>query len=335
VLWEDSAAGGGGGRVAAARKRETRDHGESRECDHRTRGLRRTVVEPERLLRRRGGRCGGSRRDRRAGPAAPSASQTSTNQSSAALEQRFHARLGIYLLDTGTGRTVAYRADERFAFASTSKTLSAGVLLKKSTDADVDRVIRYGATDLVPNSPITSQHVAAGMPLRDVMAAALQYSDNTAQNLMLGQLGGPGGLQSALRALGDSTTNADRTEPALNTAAPGDSRDTSTPRAMATDLREFVLGNLLPRGRSRLLSTWLLAAAAGGPSVRTAVPAGWRVGDKTGNGGHGTRDDVAVVWPPGGAPIVITVMSDRGAANADTDGALIADAARAAFAAPR
>ena len=261
------------------------------------------------------------------------APQGSATQSLAAIERSFHARLGVYALDTATGRTVAYRADERFAYASTYKALAAGILLKRDTDAQLDHVVSYRAADLVSYSPITSRHVGTGMTVRDLIAAALDYSDNTAANLLLDQLGGPAGLQAALRGIGDPTTNVDRTEPTLNEATPGDPRDTSTPRALGTDLRAFVLGDALPAARAGLFTDWLRANTTGGPYIRSGVPAGWKVGDKTGNGGYGTRNDIGIVWPPGGAPVVVAVLSDRGTAAASSDDALIADATRAALAA--
>ncbi|MDH6121779.1 beta-lactamase class A [Kitasatospora sp. GAS204A] len=248
------------------------------------------------------------------------------------LEQHFGARLGIDAVDTGTGREVTYHADDRFAHASTYKALAVGVLLSHASEADLDKVVTYSSADLQKYAPITSQHVATGMPLRDLAAAAIQYSDNTAANLVTDNLGGPAALQQAVRALGDPTTNVDRTEPTLNEATPGDTRDTSTPRAMATDLRRFVLGDALPGDRRQLLTGWLLGNTTGAPYIRAGVPAGWKVGDKTGNGGYGTRNDIAVVWPAGGgSPIVIAVLSDRGKADAASDDALIAQATKAAL----
>ncbi|WP_327706475.1 class A beta-lactamase [Streptomyces decoyicus] len=268
-------------------------------------------------------------------PADSAASRERAAKALAQVERRFHARLGVYMLDTGTGRTVTYRAGERFAHASTFKALAAGVVLKRSTDAELNRVIHYSASDLEDYAPITKRHVGKGMTLRDLVKAALQYSDNTAANLLLDQLGGPAGLQKALRGTGDTTTRVNRTEPALNEAKPGDTRDTSTPRALGTDLRGFVLGDVLPEGRRQLLTSWLRGNTTGGPYIRAGVPSGWKVGDKTGNGGYGTRNDIAIVWPTSGAPIVVAVLSDRGSKDAASDDALIKDATKAGLAALR
>ena len=264
-------------------------------------------------------------------PASPSRPPIAADSAFAELEHRYHARLGVYVLDPGSGDTLTHRADERFAFASTFKALSAGILLQRTTDAQLDRTVTYNRTDLLSYAPVTSQHVDTGMRLRDLISAALQYSDNTAENLLLAQLGGPQAVEAALRVLGDTVTNVDRTEPDLNTAVPGDSRDTTTPRAIATDLRRLVLGEALPPVRRELLKTWLVGNTTGGPYIRAGVPAGWTVGDKTGAGGYGTRNDVAVAWRPDGRPLVIALLSDRGAAGATSDGALLADATRTAL----
>ncbi|MEY9906017.1 beta-lactamase class A [Catenulispora sp. MAP12-49] len=273
-----------------------------------------------------------------AATASASASATTAPSSSgsdsaafADLESRYHAQLGLYALDTGSGRSVAFQADNRFAFCSTVKALAAAEILHRDSDAQLAQTITYSVSDLVDYSPVTGQHVNGGMTLTAVMTAAIEVSDNTALNLMFNQLGGPAGLQSALRALNDPTTSADRTEPTVNSAVPGDVRDTSTPRALAEDLRAYVLGDTLTPQRRTLLTSWLTANTTGGPYIRAGVPAGWTVGDKTGNGDYGTRNDIAVLWPPHRAPIVIAVLSDRDGKDATSADALIADATKLAL----
>jgi beta-lactamase class A len=244
------------------------------------------------------------------------------------LQSQFHATLGVYALDTRTGRTVTFHADQRFAFCSTFKALAAGVRFRRDSNGQLAKVIRYNASELQANSPVTAQHLTTGMTLQALMAAAVEYSDNTAANLMLTQIGGPAGLQRDLRGLGDETTNMDRYEPALNDATPGDPRDTSSPRALATDLRHLVLGNLLTPTRRAELTGELLGNATGGPYIRAGVPSGWKVADKTGNGGYGTRDDIAIVWPPHRPPLIIVLLSHRGGQNSPSEDALLADATR-------
>ncbi|MEW2518654.1 class A beta-lactamase [Actinacidiphila alni] len=264
--------------------------------------------------------------------AAASSRDPRTEREFGALEKTFDATLGVFAVDTRSGRSVAHRADERFAYASTCKALLAGAVLDRSGTAGMDRLVRYGAADLVSNSPVTERHVGTGMTLRELCDAAIRYSDNTAANVLFRDLGGPGRLQEALRALGDRVTRCDRTETDLSDAVPGDPRDTSTPRAMATDLRAYVLGRALPAAERALLTDWLRRNTTGATTIRAGVPRGWRVGDKTGTGGYGTRNDIAVLWPPAGAaPVVLAVLSRRAAKDAARDDALIARAAEAAL----
>ncbi|MET7950450.1 class A beta-lactamase [Micromonospora sp. NPDC005324] len=244
------------------------------------------------------------------------------------LEEQFGVRLGIYAVDTGTGRTVEYRSDDRFAYASTWKALAAAEVLDGTTDAQLNRVVRYSARDLVAHSPVTEKHVGEGMSLRALADAAVRYSDNTAGNLLLRHLGGPAGFESKLRALGDTVTDVARYETALNEATPGDKRDTSTARALVRDLRAYTVGDVLEPADRDVLRGWLRGNTTGAALVRAGVPVGWVVGDKTGTGGYGTRNDIAVLWPPDRAPIVLAVLSSRDTKDATPDDALIAQATR-------
>jgi beta-lactamase class A len=245
-----------------------------------------------------------------------------------ALEKQYATTLGVYAVDTRTGRSVAYRADERFAYASTSKALLAGAVLASADDAALAATVHYTSDDLVPHSPVTEARVGEGLPLREVVSAALRSSDNTAANLMFRQLGGPAGLQEALRGLGDTATVVARMEPGLNEAAPSDERDTSTPRALATDLRAYGVDDALTAERRQLLLDELTGNATGAPLIRAGVPADWAVADKSGAAAYGTRNDIAVVRPPGRPPIVMAVLSHRQTQDAAYDDALIAAAAR-------
>jgi beta-lactamase class A len=246
------------------------------------------------------------------------------------LEATYGARLGVYAVDTGSGREVTYHAEDRFAYASTHKVLTAGLILRKTALDGLNRKITYAQKDLVTYSPITEKHVTTGMTLREVMDAALRYSDNTAANLMFGELGGPTAVGTALRDLGDTTIHVDRTEPTLNEATPGDIRDTTTPRAMAGSVRAFALGSLLPQGKRTVLTDIMRANTTGGELIRAGVPTNWQVADKTGSADHATRNDVAVIWPPQRAPIVLVVLSDKPAKDAKYDNKLIAEATEVA-----
>jgi beta-lactamase class A len=246
------------------------------------------------------------------------------NAALAALETQYAARVGVQVIDTSTGATYGYRQRERFALDSTSKMLTASAVLQHATDAELAGIVRYTSADLQSYSPITSQHVESGMSLSDLIGAALQYSDNTAANLLFEQLGGPASAQARVRDWGDDVSTLDRLEPDLNSAVPGDPRDTTTPAQMARDLRMLALGDTLPAPRRALLVDTMLGNTTGASYIRAGVPATWRVADKTGNGGYGSRNDVAVLYPPGAKPIVLAIYTTRKTEGASSDDDLIA-----------
>lgn len=253
----------------------------------------------------------------------------------ALLEHRYDARLGVFGVDTASGRTVGHRADERFAFCSTFKALAAALVLQRRSLAELETVVRYSSRDLVDYSPITEQHVDSGMTLRAVCDAAVRYSDNTAGNLLFRELGGPSGFTRALRHIGDPITHADRLETDLSAARPGDRRDTSSPRALAADLRNVAVGDLLSRDKRALLVRWLITNTTGDKLIRAGVPRSWKVGDKSGTGGYGSRNDIAVIWPPRAKPLVLAILSTRPQKDAAPSDDLVAEAARVAVAALR
>jgi beta-lactamase class A len=243
------------------------------------------------------------------------------------LESTYDVRLGVYAVDTGTEQEIEYRADERFGHASTFKALLCGIVLQQNSVDDLDQVITYTRDDLVAWSPITESNVDTGMSIGELCEAAVSYSDNTATNLLLDEIGGPSGLQDALRENGDDVIRTDRYETEMSEAVPGDTRDTSTPRSIGTSLRTFVLDDALPEDKRAMLTDWLVENTTGAALIRAGVPEDWVVGDKTGDGGYGTRNDIAVAWPPDGDPIVMAVLSSRDQDGADHDDRLIADAA--------
>ncbi|MFE3755259.1 class A beta-lactamase [Nocardia tengchongensis] len=243
------------------------------------------------------------------------------------LEQQHGARAGVFVIDTGTGRTVGYRQDERFTFNSTFKGLACGALLHAHPlqTGFFDQVIHFTADKLVSASPVTSTRVDTGMTVTELCDAAITRSDNTAGNQILELLGGPQALNDFLRGLGDQTTHMDRWEPDINTDIPGDDRDTSTPAALAEDYRRLVLGDVLAQPERTQLTAWLLANTTGDARIRAGLPADWKTGDKTGSGDYGTANDVAVTWPAGGAaPLVIVVLTAKPDKAAEYDNPLVA-----------
>ncbi|WMX58538.1 class A beta-lactamase [Peribacillus sp. R9-11] len=256
----------------------------------------------------------------------PKKQETANNHNFAKLEEKFDAKLGVFALDTGTNQTVTYHPNERFAYASTHKALAVGALLQQKSIEDLNQRITYTREDLVNYNPITEKHVDTGMTLKELSDASIRYSDNTAGNLILKQLGGPTGFKKALEEIGDNVTNPERIEPDLNEVNPGETHDTSTPRALATSLQALTLGDTLPTEKRELLIDMMKRNTTGEALIRAGVPKGWVVADKTGAGSYGTRNDIAIIWPSKGDPIVLAVLSSRDKKDADYNDELIAEA---------
>ncbi|MFC0170034.1 class A beta-lactamase [Pseudoduganella danionis] len=250
----------------------------------------------------------------------------------ARLESESGGRLGVFALNTADGQHVQHRADERFPFCSTFKMMLAGAVLARGPALLAQR-IPYGSADLLPHSPITGKHVGRGMTVAALCAATIQYSDNAAANLLIARLGGVAAVTAFARSIGDQAFRLDRLETELNTALPGDLRDTTTPAAMAESLNRLVLGNALTTAARKQLKDWLLGNTTGDTRIRAGVPSGWLVADKTGTGDYGSTNDIGVIWPPGKEPIVLAVYFTQPGKDDKARNEVIAEATRIALAA--
>ncbi|MBB3392602.1 beta-lactamase class A [Rhizobium sp. BK275] len=238
----------------------------------------------------------------------------------AALEARIGGRLGVSVLDSDTNISFGYRGSEPFAMCSTFKVLAAGLVLARVDKGDekLDRRVTYGKEKLVTYSPETEKHAGGeGMTMAEICKAGITLSDNTAGNLMLESFGGPAALTDWLRSIGDGTTRLDRMETALNEAAKGDPRDTTTPDAMLDTLGNIALGSVLAESSANQLVDWMVANTTGGARLRAGLPSDWKIGDKTGTGDNGAAGDIAIIWPPNRGPIVAAVYIAETAAKMD------------------
>ena len=230
----------------------------------------------------------------------------------AAIETRIGGRIGVAAVDTSNDKHLDYRAEERFPMCSTFKFLAAAAVLKRVDEKKekLDRFVPYNAKDILEYAPVTREHLnEGGMTLGALCEAAIEQSDNTAGNLLLNAIGGPAGLTNFVRALGDRVTRLDRIEPELNSAIPGDERDTTTPAAISSNMQRLLLGDALSEASRRKLDDWLQRNETGGSMIRTGVPKTWSVGDKTGRGANGATNDIAIMRPPGRAPILLAIYS--------------------------
>lgn len=264
------------------------------------------------------------------------------------LETGAGGKLGVAAIDTGSGRLLHHRGDQRFPFCSTFKVMAVAAILRLSMrdDALLARRINYTKDQMVAYSPITQQHIPDGMTIAGLCAAALQYSDNTAGNLLITELGGPAAVTAFARTIGNRTFRLDRWETALNTAIPGDPRDTATPISMARSLQRLLPGDKagnkpglwqaeaaaeLAAPQREQLQQWMTENTTGAARIRAGVPTDWRVADKTGTGDYGTTNDIAMIWPTAGAPIVLALYFTQGNKEAMPRDDVIASATRIAI----
>ncbi|MDH5829246.1 class A beta-lactamase [Luteimonas sp. M1R5S18] len=244
---------------------------------------------------------------------AGAATQTDPVAQLQALERMAGGRLGAFVLDTGTGKGIGLRSDERFCHCSTFK-LSLAALALHEADAgriDLDEPLAFARADLMFHSPVLEANLDQGALPVVALAEAIQVtSDNGAANVLMRRLGGPEALTRFWRGLGDPVSRIDGYEPEINVIPPGTEENSTTPRAMAHTLQRIVLGDVLAGGSRERLQKWMDATRTGLRRIRAGLPPGWRGLDKTGTGmrpGEGNKtNDVAVLFPPGGrAPLVV------------------------------
>lgn len=249
-----------------------------------------------------------------------------------ALESNSGGRLGASVISANGSPLYAYRENERFAMCSTFKALLGAVILSKVDTGSLeslDRQITYTSQDILDYAPITKRNLISGrMTLWELTAASIQYSDNTAANLLLDVIGGPQALTGYLRSIDDNITRLDRNEPALNTNISGDLRDTSTPKAMAETLHKVLFGDHLSPASKEQLKAWMFGNTTGASKLKAGFDKFWIVGDKTGSCGNGASNDVAIVFPRGLEAFIITVFYTGSSASTVIKNAVIADVAK-------
>jgi beta-lactamase class A len=250
----------------------------------------------------------------------------------AAYERDTGGRIGLHAESLTTGLKIVWRANERFVMCSTFKaSLAAFVLRRVDQGQDqLQQMISYGPEDLPDwHAPVARRNLSKGaMSVTDMCAAAVEYSDNTCANLLLARTGGPTALTAFWRSIGDGVTRLDHNEPILNRSPPGDPHDTTTPAAMAANLRRLLLGKVLSPGSRERLTEWMLDCKTGDDRLRGGLPKDWRIADKTGNNGKDASGDIAVGWPKPDSPVLICVYTQGGSPTATQVTSVFADIGR-------
>jgi beta-lactamase class A len=232
-----------------------------------------------------------------------------------AYERETGGRIGVYAENLGTGAKIAWRAEERFVMCSTFKaSLAAFVLARVDRGEDhLDKMVGYGPKDLLGYAPVARQNLAGGaMSVADMCKAIVELSDNTCANKLLARVGGPAALTAFWRKTGDAVTRLDHNELELNRSPPGNPEDTTTPAAMAGNVRHFVFGEVLSQASREHLIGWMLNCKTGNNRLRAGLPGRWKIGDKTGNNGKDAAGDIAMAWPESGGRIVVSAYTQGG-----------------------
>jgi beta-lactamase class A len=234
------------------------------------------------------------------------------------LEQRLAAlatenpgEYGIAALDLASGETVSFNGARPFPMASTMKIAVAAAYLAQ-VDAGTRRL----------DDPI------GGSTARALMDAMIIRSDNRATDQLIAALGGPGAVDSWLRAHRLSGIRVDRTIATLlsDRRDLSDIRDSSTPEAMLGLLRLIDRGDALSPGSRALLLDMMRRCATGSNRIRGLLPPGARVEHKTGTL-NGYTGDVGFLTLPDGRRIAVVFFA-RGGSNRP---GVISTAARAIY----
>ena len=226
-----------------------------------------------------------------------------------ALERQHNALIGVYATNLVSEKTVAHRAQDPFAMCSTFKTYASARVLQMAEHGELtlDDKVFVDPAGILPNSPVTETRASGEMTLAELCQAALQRSDNAAANLLLNRIGGPPAITAFARSIGDQRSRLDRFEIELNSAVPGDPRDTSTPEALGGGYRALLDGGVLAPLQRLQLQDWMRANQTS--SMRAGLPPGWSTADKTGSGDYGSTNDVGIAYGPAGERVLIAILT--------------------------
>ncbi|MET0698790.1 MAG: class A beta-lactamase, partial [Mycobacterium sp.] len=208
-------------------------------------------------------------------------------------------------------RTLSYRDGQMFAMCSTFKVYAAARVLQRSEHGELALTdpIYIEPAAVVANSPVTGPQAGGSLSLAQLCEAALQRSDNTAGNLLLKAIGGPPAITDFARSIGDDRTRLDRWETELNSALPGDPRDTSTPRALGGGFRTLLTGDILGAQARSQLEDWMRGSVTSVRAMRAGLPAGWTAADKSGAGDYGSTNDIGIAYGPEGRKVLLAIMT--------------------------
>lgn len=247
------------------------------------------------------------------------------------LEQKFNKKIGLYAIDTNSGKIISYRGDETFPFQSTFKFMGVAALLHQDQSKPIlQKKVFISPQQLLMWHPISGLYINQKVSLKTLAEGAISYSDNTAINLIVDELGGLDKINHFARMVGNNTFNLKHYELNLN-SNPSNNEDSSTPKDMAISTQNILLGDMLSDSNKQLLLQWMRNNTTGYGRIRAGVPLGWAVADKTGSGSYGVANDIGIVWSTSCKPIILSIYTYQNNPDAIAQDDVIANITKVAL----
>ncbi|MEB7783467.1 BlaZ-like penicillin-hydrolyzing class A beta-lactamase [Mammaliicoccus sciuri] len=236
-----------------------------------------------------------------------------TTQDLKKVEDKYDANIGVYALNTATDEEITFNEDKRFAYASTFKAVSSAMLLEKTPYNELNKKVHVSKEDIVPYSPVLEKFINKDITIKKLIEATMLYSDNTANNMIIEELGGYKEVNKRLKSLDDKTTKPSRMEPELNNYDPKNNRDTSTPQAFGKTLNKLINDGRLSKENKAFLIDLMINNKSGDTLIKKGEPKNFKVADKSGQAiTYASRNDVALVYPKGESkPIVLVIFTNK------------------------
>ena len=206
-------------------------------------------------------------------------------------------------------KTISINGDQRFPLDSTVKAIACANVLSKvdSGELSLDHDMMVTKDNVVIYSPVAKNYINRKFTLSQACKAATEFSDNTGANFSIFSGGGPKGLTSFMRSIGDEFTRSDRYEPDLTINPEDDIRDTTTPNAMSKSMKKILTGKVLSNESKSQLTEWMVNNKVADNMIRASLPHGWKIADRSGASDYGIRGVVAMVWSDDHDPVFISI----------------------------
>jgi beta-lactamase class A len=205
----------------------------------------------------------------------------------------------------------------------------------------LDQPVRFLPSDRFlpkPYSPFQDQYPEAGVdiPLRELLRLAVSLSDNTAADVILRVIGGPGVVNAYLESIGVAGFHLQDNEQALHHDEKLQYRNWFEPAAAVQLLRLLSDRSPLSAEHTRILLEWMVTSPTGAHRLKGDLPAGTVVMHKTGSSDTvssltAATNDIGLITLPDGRRLAIAIFVSDSAVGDATRDAVIAHIAAAVY----